>query len=235
MIPTRYTLYPTAALRRSDVPIHLRWTYLVLYALAWTHQYEWLNETYQQLAGTFTALEGREIGPQGIRRRLDRLAEFGLIERRRTHSQEWRTYLLVRHDAVGATGSSTQEALGATVEGHPISNKTVVLNTDIVEETENTQHLLLNRGATDENRRLLEAMGVFPKKARALAQLPHVTPEYLEGVMEYRAGEAARGKVLGPGWVVTTVAEAEQMPDQEPEPEGRYRYIQGKYKEFVRH
>jgi len=232
MIPPRYTLFPSAVLRRSEIPIHLRWTYLVLYALAWNHQYEWLSETYNELAGTFTALEGQTIAPGGIRRRLERLAEFGLIERRRIHSQEWRTYLLVRHDSLGATASDTQEAVGATVEGHPISNRAVVVEEELSQSKEQ-QHLLQNMGVTDESRRLLEAMGVLPRKAKALAQLPHVTPEYLERIAQYQADTVARGgKALGPGWVVVTVDAGEEPPSQEPD---RYRYIQGRYKDFVRH
>ena len=232
MIPPRYTLFPSAVLRRSEIPIHLRWTYLVLYALAWSHQYEWLSETYNELAGTFTALEGQTIGPGGIRRRLERLAEFGLIERRRIHSQEWRTYLLVRHDSLGATASDTQEPVGATPEGHPITNKAVVVEEDLSQSKEQ-QHLLQNKGVTDESRRLLEAMGVFPKKARALAQLPHVTPKYLERIAQYRADTVARGgKALGPGWVVDTVGAGDEPPKEDPE---ENKYISGKYKDYVRH
>ena len=232
MIPTRYTLYPTAALRRSDVPIHLRWTYLVLYALAWTHQYEWLGESYEQLSQTFSDLEGQVISPRGIRQRLSDLVEYGLVERRRVDGR-YRTYLLVRHDS-GDAPSVTSPPSGDALQRHPIKNKYAVVVPG--EETESDQQQYCNQGDVDRiqrNEELLRGMGLLGDVVKRLAAEERVTPEYLEGVMEFRAREAAQGRILGTGWVVTCVGEGWEIPDREPE--GRYRYIQGKYKEFVRH
>jgi len=233
MIPTRYTLYPTAALRRSDVPIHLRWTYLVLYALAWTHQYEWLNETYEQLSQTLSDLEGQVISPRGIRQRLSDLAQYGLVERRRVEGR-YRTYLLVRHDS-GDAPSVTSLHSGDALQRHPIKNKYVVA----VDETEESQQQqYCNQGDVDRiqrNEELLRGMGLVGDVVKRLAREEHITPEYLETVMEYRAREAAQGRILGTGWVVKCVGGGWEIPDVQPDPDDRYRYIQGRYKEFVRH
>jgi hypothetical protein len=231
LIPTRYTLYPTAALRRSDVPIHLRWTYLVLYALAWTHQYEWLGENYEQLSQTFSDLEGQVISPRGIRQRLSDLVEYGLVERRRVEGR-YRTYLLVRHDTSDAP-SVTSPPSGDALQRHPIKNKYVVADEETVSDQ---QQQYSNQGDVDRilrNEELLRGMGLIGDVVRRLAAEEQVTPEYLEAVMGFRAREAAQGRILGTGWVVTCVGEGWEVP--QPQTESRYRYIQGKYKEFVRH
>lgn len=235
MIPPRYTLFPSAVLLRSDIPTKYRWTYLVLYALAWRHQYHWLDETYQQLSQIFTELEGKEVTPEAIRQRFRRLSEYGLVQRRGSGSQ-YRTHLVVRHDQVGGLGvcpaytkSSEPDQLGVSSQIHPIKNRDHVV-VDVEGEDQQQQYSNTERIAKNAER--LEAMGVLEPVRGRLAKEEHVTPEYLETVKAYREQEASRGKILGPGWVVKCVGEGWEIPKPEPD---RYRYIQGKYREWVRH
>jgi len=228
VLPSRYTLYPTSVLRMSEVPIHLRWTYLVLYALAWVHDYQWLDQTHQQLSQTFTALEGEEISPRGIRQRLTDLAGHGLIERRQVGGR-YRTYLMVRHDK-GDAPSVTSEARGDAQQRHPIKNNYVVDGIDVSDSPEQQQHNI-KQGDVDEICALLEGIGVWGNVARRLAEQEHVSLEYVEQIIAHRAREAGRGNNLGVPWVVKMIGEGWQPPQEVPD---RYRYVHGKYAEYVK-
>jgi len=212
--------------------MHLRWTYIILYGLAWVHEFQWLHETYDDLAAIFTALEGKEINSRGIRQRLTDLVGYGLVERRQVGGR-YRTYLLVRHEHKGDAPNVTSRSSSDALQRHPIKNNYVVVDIERLEQP--PQHLVDKGDArTAVCAGLLEAMGVFPKVADRLAQEEHVTEEYLERIMGYRGTEAAKGNILGPGWVVTAVGQAWEPPEASAEAD-RYRYIQGKYKEWVRH
>jgi len=236
MIPPKYTLFPSAVLRMSKVPIHLRWTYLVLYALAWANQYQYVNENLDQLSAIFTDLEGRQIEPRGIRQRLADLAEYGLVERQQTGSRQYRTYLLIRHDqlSVGDAPNVTHSVVGDALERHPINNNVAVVDTDLSHQEKQQQHQYSTKlGDAERNEELLAAMGVNNPARKRLAREPWVTPEYLEGWMKYIADEARKGNRLGPGYVVVQVGNAEEPAELE-EAQDRYRYVKGKYKDYVK-
>lgn len=227
MLPSRYTLYPTAVLRMSQVPIHLRWTYLVLYALAWTHDYQWLDESCQQLSHTFTALEGEEISARGIRQRLSDLAGHGLIERQQVRGR-YRTYLNIRHEQ-GDAPSVTSEKGGDALQRHPSSIKHGVVDETGMSEPQ--QQHSNNQSDVERICELLDALGVWPQVARRLAEAEHVTMPYVEEILAYRAEQAAEGNNLGIAWLVKTLGEGWRPPRRVPE---RYRYVGGKYAEYVK-
>ena len=106
-LPPRFAFVPATLFSRSDVPIHLRWSYAVLYAMAWRHDYDYVSEDYAALAALFSEIEAQEITPRGMRERIQQMAEFGLVERRQVGRSQWRTYLLLRHDAASARSVSS--------------------------------------------------------------------------------------------------------------------------------
>jgi len=92
---------------RPDIPAHLKWTYVELYALTWMggrHYRPYLAETIEELAVIIGQAEGVDLSVKGMEKRLYQLAEYGLTERRRV-GQEWRTYLLLRADRQPANQS----------------------------------------------------------------------------------------------------------------------------------
>ena len=232
-LPPRYSLLPMAVARMRDLPHHLKWTYFMLYALAWTHDYQWSDETLEQLALTFTDL-GDEINPRGIRQRLSDLKRYGLIERRQVGGR-YRTCLTVRHDQTGDAPNVTIQRSGDALERHPINNS-VVVETDSEKEKPDEQQQQINTkgGDVERNEELLAEMGVVGGVRYRLAAETWVTPEYLEAIREYKAAEAAKGNALGPGWVVKFVGEGNEAPDLGEKPD-RYRYVTGKYKDYIKH
>jgi predicted transcriptional regulator len=109
MIPPHYAILPPKLFYRSEIPLHLRWTYIVLYALAWRHQYQYVSETVETLAGMFSEVEGQEISERGIRERLQQLVNYGLISRER-HGFHYRTILLLQHSTATAQPQQTATA-----------------------------------------------------------------------------------------------------------------------------
>lgn len=101
MLPPRFSLIP-ASIFHAAIPIHLKWTYIVLYGLAWQHDYSYVEESYEQLADLFSELEDQEITARGVRERFQQLSNYNLIERRKENGA-WRTYLILRHDDSTAT------------------------------------------------------------------------------------------------------------------------------------
>lgn len=250
-LPPRYTLCPTAVLRMR-MPIHLKWTYLVLYALAWTHQYYYVNETQEQLADIFSDLEGKQIEPRGIRQRLSDLAERGLIERRQVGGR-YRTYLMVRHDQIPdpATGMQsrgdapnvTQGGPGDAVERHPNSNNGAGgVEISVSEPNKHQQYSTMGDVELfQQNRGLLGVLGINEPVRTRLAGESWVTPEYLEAWIAYQVQEGARGDLLGPGYFVVKIGEGEEPPgDWRERLEGRLQeaegdtYVSGKYADYIK-
>lgn len=241
-IPPRYTLCPTAVLRMS-MPIHLKWTYLILYALAWTHQYYYVNETQEQLAEIFSDLEGKQIEPRGIRQRLSDLAERGLIERRQVGGR-YRTYLMVRHDQMpGDARNVTPRGAGDALQRHPNSNNGAGGETSMPDQPNKHQQYSTRGDAElfEQKRVLLEVLGINEPVRARLAGEEWVTPDYLEAWIAYQVQEGARGNVLGPGYFVKKIGEGEEPPgdwreqlQERLEETERNKYISGKYAEYIK-
>ena len=358
-LPPRYGIIPTALLL-TDMPMNLKLTYIILYALAWTHDYRYVTESVEELAKVFDAIESKPVSYNTMRRRMKSLETYGVIERKRV-GNNYQTLLLIRHDkpapklpeitienelelnlvhgrtgrvsaadrfaysvlddlgheyvqqfspegcsfwfdiyfpeikllveldnaywhgregavdrdsrkdawaeehgfdlvrlevddirdasqreqirqaltelARDAFGSVTEQTGGnygapGSVPASISSNNYVVVDKDLDLSNKQQQYSITRR--VEQNLELLKAMGVFEPVRGRLAREQRVTPEYLEHVMGYREQQAAKGKVLGAGWVVKCVGEGWEIPKQEQEPD-RYRYIQGRYKELVRH
>ncbi len=233
-LPPRYSLLPMAVVRMRELPQHLKWTYAVLYALAWMHDYQWSDETLEQLARTFTDL-GDEINPRGIRQRLSDLKRYGLIERRQVGGR-YRTCLKVRHDQTGDAPNVTPQRSGDALERHPINNSVVVEADSEKKKLDHQQQQINTKGGdVERNEELLADMGVVGGVRYRLATETWVTPDYLEAIREYKASEAAKGNKLGPGWVVKFVGEKRPAPEVEATEPDRYRYVEGKYKDYIKH
>lgn len=115
MIPPRYTLFPSAVLRMAGIPIQLRWTYLVLYALAWRHDYRYVAESLAEMAEIFSELEGERVTFRMMRYRMKGLSAHGLIERKRM-GRRYRTHLLVRHDSLSKEQTGPPVVVDAETE-----------------------------------------------------------------------------------------------------------------------
>lgn len=241
-IPPRFGIYPTALLEMG-LPAHLIQTYIILYTLGWRTEYRTVRQTTEQLADLFSAIEGKEVQARGMRKRLQELADAGLVERSKRQGR-WVTVLRLRH--VTPTGSGAPHRVSSLGEVTPTGSVAPLevtlpvphLDKSIVavvgDESVQQQQHDCSRSGTDveRNEELLREMGVVGSVVQRLAREEHVTAEYLEAVKAYREEEASRGNALGPGWVVKCVGEGWEIPDEKPD---RYRYIQGRYKEWVRH
>ena len=151
----------------------------------------------------------------------------------RDEAERTRLREMLMEMAERATGDPELSPLRSPLEGHNTIKHVVDEEVDD-QTTIQQQHLVNTADAVAQNESLLRGMGVMGDVVHRLAREEHVTPGYLEQVMAYRTQEASRGKTLGPGWVVKCVGEGWEIPKQEQEPD-RYRYIQGRYKDFVRH
>jgi len=112
--PPRFFVVPAACLLRHDVPYHLRMAYATLYALAWNNGYRFVDYSTEEIAAYWTEVEGQELSPAGARRRLEQMAECGMIERQRRGPKAARTIFLWRHET--SAGSPPQREGEAT---HP--------------------------------------------------------------------------------------------------------------------
>jgi hypothetical protein len=230
-LPPRFGVYPVRILE-LDLPAHLRETYIVLYTLGWRTEYRTVQQSVSQLAELFSTIEGKPINARGMRKRLQDLAEVGLVERSMKEGR-WVTVLKLRHEVSG-TGSATPwhpECQGG-IPGVPHLDKSIAV---VVDQSVQQQRDYSRSGTEfEENEELLRAMGLVGDVVRRLAAEEHVTPQYLEGVKAYRDREAAQGRILGTGWVVTCVGQAWKLPEEIDEHDPS-RYVSGKYKDYIRY
>lgn len=240
-LPPHFGIYPIRLLKLG-LPVHLRDTYTILYTLGWRAEYRTVQQSVQQLADLFSVIEGKSLQPRGMRKRLQELSQMGLVERSKRDGR-WLTILKLRHGAtMPSTGTTrvTWPGTSGTV-GVPVSDPVGVPHLDksiVAVDTDASVKQQQQDSRCDpdveRNEELLAEMGVLGGVRYRLATETWVTPDYLEAIRDYKAGELAKGNRLGPGWVVKFVGEGNEAPEVSGTPD-RYRYVRGKYKDYIKH
>jgi len=241
-LPPHFGIYPIRLLELG-LPAHLRDTYTILYTLAWRAEYRTVQQSVPQLADLFSVIEGKSLQPRGMRKRLQELSQMGLVERSKRDGR-WLTILKLRHGATMPSTGTTRVTCPARSDpvGVPPSDPVGVPHLDksivaVATDPSVKQQQQDSRcdPEIERNEELLAEMGVVGGVRYRLSTETWVTPEYLEAIREYKASEAAKGNTLGPGWVVKFVGEKRPAPELEPAEPDRYRYVQGKYKDYIKH
>lgn len=216
-LPPKYGIYPISLLERTDVPPHLKLTYLTLYALAWRTKHEAVLQSMAQLADLFSQIEGRSLTERGMRNRMTQLGKLGLVRRIFTNGR-WLTHLLLKHEVeVSSTG-----AAGATLA---LQSATSIILNDNAEVTLPNQHqssicgtasaTLASTGDSqiDAIRSELWAMGIDEPTATDLALMEHISLEYIDDWAAYLGYHAAIGEsTKGTGWLILQMKAGRRAP-----------------------
>lgn len=216
-LPPKYGIYPISLLERTDVPAHLKLTYLTLYALAWRTKHEAVLQSMAQLADLFSQLEGRSLTERGMRNRMTQLGKLGLVKRIFANGR-WLTHLLLKHEG---EPSST----GATSASVALQSATSIIVNDNAEITLPNQHqssicgtgsaTLASTGdsQTDAIRSELWAMGIDEPTATDLALMEHISLEYIDDWAAYLGYHAAIGEsTKGTGWLILQMKAGRRAP-----------------------
>ena len=210
-LPPRYGVYPIGVLERSEVPGHLKLTYITLCALAWRTKGETVLQSMAQLAELFSVIEGKALTERGMRKRIGDLAKAGLVKRVSVGGR-WLTRLLLSDEALSlSTGTG-----GATLA---LQSATSIVTADDGVQVPIHQHQFFEcgtGGATLEEvgpvRRELWALGIDEPTATELAEMGHVTVEYLEAWAGYCGWQRAGGSQLSTGWLILQIRAGRPAP-----------------------
>lgn len=213
-LPPKYGIYPISILERADVPVHLKLTYITLYALAWRTKHETVLQSVAQLAELLSQLEGKAITERGMRNRLTQLAKLGLI-RRIFSGGRWMTRLLLTHQQGASNG---------------IANATPTVRSATSIEDDDDREILTYQyqssisgiggaspaivGDAEKNliRQELWSMGIDEPIASELAAMPHVDSDYIDQWAAYLGYQVASGKTFGPGWLIHQIRAGRRAP-----------------------
>lgn len=216
-LPPKYGIYPIALLERTDVPSHLKLTYITLCALAWRTNHEAVLQSMTQLAELFSQLEGRKLTERGMRNRMTNLGKLGLVKRIFANGR-WLTQLLLKLD-LEAASTGTGDAILA------LQGATSIITDDNGELIPSDYYQSSIRGTAsatlastgdpqrDAIRTELWAMGIDEPLGTELALMEHVTVQYIDEWAAYLGYEAAAGgSIKGKGWLILQMKAGRRAP-----------------------
>ena len=211
-LPPKYGVYPISILTKR-LPPYLKMTYVVLCALAWRTDKRAVLQSTEQLAELFSELEEKPLSVRGMRKRLELLSKAGLIERVKRQGR-WITVLRLRPDeeeASTGTGSASIEGASGTRECH-IYSTVGDEGTDI--DLQQYQSCRCGTGnASREVQEALWASGISEPTAGELAEMEHVTLEYVEDWVAYWGyRNAGSGERLAQGWLIKQMRAGRPAP-----------------------
>ena len=215
-LPPKYGVYPISILERRDVPAYLKLTFITLYALAWRTNHERVLQSMAQLADLFSQLEGKPISERALRKRMQQMAQLGLVSR--TFAQgRWFTRLLLRHDQADLS-SGPDRTSPAPTGASSIEDDVDVTDIPIHQYQlsicgpDRTSPEMIEDPGAQAVREELWTMGIDEPVATELAMMEHVTSEYIDDWAAYLGYQAARGNRLRAGWLILQIRSGRKAP-----------------------
>ena len=215
----KFVVLPAELVFDHELPAHLHRLYEKLLALAWIHDYEWLDYGIDDVAQCLN------MEPQTLSRYVRHLAERGYVTREREGSHSWRTRFHVRWSVRQRTAhihiqqqretDHTQQQRGQPNSVGSTTGPTRTGHEDGEDDVDSKAQRLQRQHR--QSYRALCAIGVLPAVALDLAQSSD--PDRLDGWVEYAIVHEER--LCNPaGLVVRMLRSRKAAPDLTPKDVG---------------